>query len=327
MKIVVSGGTGFIGEALCKQLLENGHRVTVLTRDLTRAWRQFGAGPELIRWDGLCEGDWERAIDDADAIVNLAGASIADARWTDSRKRLLVESRVVATRRLVDALARHARRAVVLVSASGIGYYGPSDDRVLDERAPRGPGFLADLSAAWEAEAVRAEALGARVVRLRIGMVLERNGGALPKMFLPFRLFTGGPILPGTQWVSWIHRQDLLGLIQWALTNPVISGPFNAVAPQTVTMTQFCRALGHVMGRPSWLPVPEFAVGLGLGELGTLLTTGQRVTPMLALSNGFPFLYPELVSALRAILQPVRVSEPQVSTSGGRRPPVAGGIR
>ncbi|MDN5942958.1 MAG: DUF1731 domain-containing protein, partial [Nitrospira sp.] len=163
-------------------------------------------------------------------------------------------------------------------------------------------GFLADLCLAWEAEAVRAVEMGVRVVMLRTGMVLEQDGGALPKMLLPFKMFAGGPIMPGTQWVSWIHRHDHIGLIQWLLTTPNISGPVNAVAPEPVTMNQFCNTLGRALHRPSWLPVPGFALNLALGELGTLMTTGQRVIPAKALSKGYVFHYPKLEPAFRAIL-------------------------
>ena len=166
-----------------------------------------------------------------------------------------------------------------------------------------GQGFLADLSFAWEAEALRAEEFGVRVVMLRTGMVLEQDGGALPKMLLPFRLFAGGPIMPGTQWVSWIHRHDHIGLVQWALTTPSVSGPVNAVAPEAVTMKRFCEVLGRVLHRPSWLPVPGFALRVALGELGTLMTTGQRVNPAKALSGGYVFHYPTLEPALRAIMR------------------------
>jgi uncharacterized protein (TIGR01777 family) len=302
MHIVVTGGTGFIGAALSEQLANQGHRVTLLTRDTNRAWRRLGNLCDYVEWDGVTPGTWETSFEQADAVVNLAGASIADERWTESRKRYLIESRVSATRLLVQALGRRASRPVVLISGSGVGYYGTGDDRLLDERSERGSGCLAELSDAWEAEACRAEALGVRVIRLRIGMVLERNGGALPRMLLPFKLFAGGPVAPGTQWVSWIHRQDLIGLIQWAMTNHTVSGPLNAVAPGAVTMAEFCRVLGRVMGRPSWLQVPGFAVRLALGEMASLLTTGQRVTPMVALSSGFPFVHPDLESALHAIL-------------------------
>jgi len=247
-------------------------------------------------------GAWEQCLEGADAVVNLAGAPIADGRWTEARKRWLTESRVLTTRLLAEAMSRRTSKPRALVSASGIGYYGASDDRVLDEGAARGEGFLADLCLAWEAEALRAAEFDVRVVTLRTGMVLEQDGGALPKMLLPFRLFAGGPIMPGTQWVSWIHRRDHIGLIQWILVTPDISGPINAVAPEAVTMNRFCEVLGRILHRPSWLPVPGFALRMALGELGTLMTTGQRVNPSKALSRGYVFHYPNLEPALRAIL-------------------------
>ena len=302
MHIVVTGGTGFIGRPLCASLSQEGHRVTLLTRRKEEAERLFGSAVTAVEWNGTETGAWEQSLEEADAVINLAGAPIADARWTDARKRLLTLSRVLTTRLLVVALSRRSSKPCTLISASGIGYYGASDDRVLDEGAVRGQGFLADLCLAWEAEALRAAKFGVRVVMLRTGMVLEQDGGALPKMLLPFRLFAGGPILPGTQWVSWIHRRDHIGLIQWLLTTPSISGPVNAVAPGAVTMNRFCEVLGQALHRPSWLPVPGFALQLALGELGTLLTTGQRVNPAKAISGGYVFHYPTLEPALRAIV-------------------------
>jgi hypothetical protein len=255
-----------------------------------------------VEWNGRDTGPWERALDGADAVINLAGAPIADARWTDARKQILTDSRVFTTRLLASALSRRASKPATFISASGIGYYGPSDDRLLDEGVARGAGFLADLCLAWEAEAMRAAEFGARVVILRTGMVLEADGGALAKMLLPFKMFAGGPIMPGTQWVSWIHRNDHIGLIKWALTTATISGPINAVAPEPVTMKTFCEVLGQVLHRPSWLPVPGLALKMLLGELGTLMTTGQRVTPAKAMAGGYRFQYPTLEPALQAIL-------------------------
>jgi uncharacterized protein (TIGR01777 family) len=199
-------------------------------------------------------------------------------------------------------MARRSSRPRTLINASGVGYYGASDDRVLDEGSVRGQGFLADLCLEWEAAALRAAGFGTRVVLLRTGMVLEQDGGALPKMLVPFRLFAGGPILPGTQWISWIHRRDHIGLIQWALRASTLSGPLNAVALLPVTMNEFSETLGKVLHRPSWLPVPGLALNVALGELGTLMTTGQRVSPAKALSGGYNFQYPMLEPALRAIL-------------------------
>jgi uncharacterized protein len=301
MQIVVTGGTGFIGRPLCASLCQEGHHITLLTRRID-AERSWGSTVTVVEWNGLEGRAWEHCLDGADAVIHLAGAPIADGRWNDARKQLLMESRVLTTRLLVEALSRCSSKPRTLVSASGIGYYGASDDRVLDEGAARGQGFLADLCLAWEAEALRAAEFGMRVVMLRTGMVLEQDGGALPKMLLPFRFFAGGPIMPGTQWVSWIHRCDHIGLIKWALTTPSISGPVNAVAPEAVTMNRFCDALGRVLHRPSWLPVPGFALYVALGELGTLMTTGQRVNPAKALSRGYIFEYPKLESALRAIM-------------------------
>ena len=302
MHIVVTGGTGFIGRPLCASLTQEGHRVTLLTRRKEEAQRSCGSTVMVVEWNGKEAGAWEHSLEGADAVISLAGAPIADARWTDARKRLLIESRVLTTRLLVEALSRRSFKPRTLISASGIGYYGASDDRVLDEGAARGQGFLADLCLQWEAEALRAAQFGIRVVIVRTGMVLEQDGGALPKMLLPFRLFAGGPIMPGTQWVSWIHRRDHIGLMQWLLATPSVSGPVNAVAPEAVTMHRFCEVLGGVLHRPSWLPVPGFALRVALGELGTLMTTGQRVHPAKALSGGYIFHYPTLEPALRAIL-------------------------
>jgi len=299
MKIIVTGGTGFIGHALVSELARQGHEVVVLTR---KAGRPSQSSVRFVEWDARSTASWQAEVASADAVVNLAGEPIAEGRWTDARKHLLLNSRILATRLLVDALAGRSTTLPILISASGIGYYGASDDRLLDERSSLGEGFLANLSAAWEAEALRAGQFGTRVVLLRTGMVLERDGGALPKMMLPFRLFAGGPVLPGTQWVSWIHRSDLIGLIQWALATPTISGPVNAVAPEPVTMNAFCDVLGKVLHRPSWLPVPGLALRLMLGELGTLMTTGQRVEPAKARAGGYSFRYPSVESALRAIV-------------------------
>lgn len=303
MNIVITGGTGFIGRALCTALFRGGHRVSVLTRNVGQISYQPGVSVKPVEWNGRDTGPWEQTLEGADAIINLAGAPIADARWTVARKQLLTDSRVLTTRLLVRALSRCSSKPATFISASGIGYYGASDDRLLDEGAARGQGFLADLCLAWEAEALKAAEFGVRVVILRTGMVLEQDGGALPKMLLPFRFFAGGPIMPGNQWVSWIHRRDHVGLIQWALSTPTVSGPINAVAPEPVTMNTFCEVLGGVLHRPLWLPVPRFALNMLLGELGTLMTTGQRVIPAKAVAGGYAFHYPTLEPALRAALK------------------------
>ncbi|OQW42486.1 MAG: hypothetical protein A4C66_09410 [Nitrospira sp. HN-bin3] len=306
MKIVIIGGTGFIGRALCATLIQGGHRVVVLTRQLGQIHHRPELPVQAVEWNARDSGPWEQVLEGADAVINLAGTPIADTRWTDLRKQLIIDSRILTTRLLVRALSRWSSKPATFISASGIGYYGATDDRQLDEGAARGEGFLADLCLGWESEALRAAEFGARVVTLRTGMVLEQDGGALPKMLLPFRFFAGGPIMPGNQWVSWIHRRDHIGLIQWALSTPTVSGPINAVAPEPVTMKTFCEVLGRVLHRPSWLPVPGFALNALLGELGTLMTTGQRVIPAKALAGGYRFQYPTLEPALQAILTDAR---------------------
>jgi uncharacterized protein (TIGR01777 family) len=292
-------------------LCQHGHRVTILTKNREDAQRLFGSTVMAVEWSATRSGAWEESLAGAEGVINLAGAPIAEARWTGARKKLLRDSRVLTTRLLVEAMSRRSSKPRTLISASGIGYYGAGDDRLLDEGAPHGQGFLADLCLAWEGEALRAAEFGTRVVLLRTGMVLEQDGGALPKMLSPFRWFVGGPMLPGTQWVSWIHRRDHIGLIQWALATPGVSGPLNAVAPAAVTMARFCEALGRVLHRPSWLPVPGLTLEIMLGELGTLMTTGQRVTPRKAIEGGYVFRYAALDSALQAIFaRPAAAQQP-----------------
>jgi uncharacterized protein (TIGR01777 family) len=289
MRVLVTGGTGFIGAALCHALTGAGHAVTVVARH-----------PEHV--DGAAIG-WERvsaAVRESDALVNLAGEPLASRRWSARQKELIRESRVRATRTLVDAVAAAGPRPRVLVNASAVGYYGPRDDEALDESAGPGAGFLADVCRAWEEEARRAEDLGLRVVRLRLGVVLAADGGALARMLPPFRAFVGGPIGSGRQWMSWIHRDDVTGLVVAALGNDGYRGPVNATAPQPVTNREFAKALGRTLARPAWLPTPASALRLALGEMAELLLAGQRVLPGVANRLGYQWRYPELGGALRA---------------------------
>jgi hypothetical protein len=302
MTIVIAGGTGFIGHALCHTLVQDGHELTVLSRNPGLAKSRLDPRITIINWDGLSRGTWEQALWGAAAVINLAGEPIADARWTAERKQRLRDSRIGSTQLLVEALGSITTRPPLLLNASAIGYYGPGDSRLMTEETPAGLGFLADLCVAWEREARQAESLGLRVVRLRTGMVLGKDGGALPRMLPPFRMFLGGPVAPGTQWMSWIHQFDLVGLIQWILRDQTVTGAVNGVAPGAVTMKEFCRTLGFVLGRPSWLPVPRFVLTLALGEMATLLTTGPRVEPAAAMRGGYRFRYPTLEPALREIL-------------------------
>ncbi len=300
MKVVVSGGTGYNGRALCKGLLRAGHEVRVTTRDEEAARRRAPSRVELVH-PGSPEG-WADAVRGCDAVINLAGESIADGRWTPGRKQALQRSRVATTRSLVDACGAIDERPSVFISASAVGYYGPSGNDKLDETAPAGDDFLARLCVAWEDEAGRATELGMRLVVPRIGVVLGDGGGALERMVIPFRMFVGGPIGSGKQWLSWVHRHDVVALLIDALTNDRMQGPVNAVAPDARTMADFSRALGAAMRRPSWIPVPSFALRLALGEMAEMLLTGQRVVPAAAEAAGYRFRYRSLGDALAEIL-------------------------
>ncbi len=301
MKVIVSGGTGFIGRALCRTLVRNGTTVTVLSRQGLPVGMSQQSAVKLVKWDGTAAGSWETELESAGAVINLAGEPIAAGRWTQERKRIIWESRVKTTQLLVRAMSHVSGRPPVFINASGVGYYGTSEEKIFDEQDGPGSDFFSDLCRAWEEAALAARTFGVRVACLRIGMVLERDGGALLKMVPPFRAFVGGPISPGTQWVSWIHRADLIGLIEWAIEHKRITGPVNAVAPEAVTMKDFSKSLGRALSRPSWLPVPGFALQLAFGELASFMTTGQRVTPKVAVEEGYQFRYPHLDSALQSI--------------------------
>jgi len=238
----------------------------------------------------------------ADALVNLAGASIAQ-RWTTSHKAALWESRVPLTRRLVQAVRLTEGGPRTLINGSAVGFYGPHGDESLTEEAPHGSDFLASLADAWEREALAASP-AARVVLLRTGIVLDRSGGALPQMARPIRWFVGGPIGSGRQYLSWIHREDWVSMVVWALTNDVVTGALNVTAPTPVTNLEFTRTLGAVLRRPTLLPAPGFALRAVLGEMADMILTGQRVVPAKARGLGFEFQYPALEAALRDLLAP-----------------------
>ncbi|HTM02332.1 MAG TPA: TIGR01777 family oxidoreductase [Vicinamibacterales bacterium] len=292
MRIVVSGGSGFLGRPLCRALRDSGHRVIVLTRRL----RQEG---DLAWSPDFASGAWVAAVHAADVVINLAGEGIADRRWSAARKAAILQSRVTATRALAAAL-RDAVRPAVFLSGSAIGIYGNRGDESLAEDTPAGTDFLAQVCVEWEREAT---SLGdiTRVVLLRTGIVLARDGGALPRMAFPFRLFAGGALGSGRQFMSWIHRDDWIAMTMWAMSAS-IRGPINLTAPAPVDNADFARTLGRVLHRPSALPVPAFVLRLALGELAdTALLGSQRAVPQRALANGFGFRYPDLGEALRAI--------------------------
>jgi uncharacterized protein len=279
MNVAITGASGFIGRSLAARLIAEGHSIQAISL-------RSGVAPDAFRG--------------CDAVVHLAGEPVAQ-RWTDSAKKTIFDSRVEGTRAVVAALAGLERRPPVLVSASGVGYYGSRGDEILAEDAPPGTDFLGQLSVAWEQAGREAEKFGVRVVTPRIGVVLGRGGGALHKMLLPFQLGVGGRIGNGRQWMSWIHIDDLVGLIEFAISNAALAGAVNAVAPRPATNADFTRELAEALHRPAVVPIPEFALKLLLGEMASMLLGGQRVIPRKALDAGFEFHYSELGSALAAL--------------------------
>jgi hypothetical protein len=301
MKILVTGSTGFIGTALCQDLQRAGHTVCRLVRPGRTAEKTRGADGFDVNWNPAT-GELGGAAVGADAVVNLAGASIADGRWTAERKQLLLASRVDITRALVRALSKMAARPRVLVSASGIGYYGSCGDQVLTEESPPGQDFLSRLGQEWEAEAAKAEALGIRVVRARFGVILARHGGALPRMVRPFLWGVGGKIASGEQWMSWVTLQDVVAILRFALENGAARGAMNAVSPQPVRNAEFTKVLAKTLRRPALFPAPAFALRLLLGEMADeLLLASQRVIPAQLEKLGYRFLHPDLPGALAAV--------------------------
>ncbi|MBI4825067.1 MAG: TIGR01777 family protein [Nitrospirae bacterium] len=295
MKILITGGSGFIGPALTRELRDEGHDVIITTRHSSDS-------KDMITWNppDLIPSE---IISKIDAVINLAGEPIAPERWTEERKERIMSSRVETTRALVESMKNAEPRPKALISASAIGYYGPHGDEIINEAFPPASDFLAGVCKAWEAEALKAEELGTRVVLVRIGGVLEKDGGILKHMSAQFNFMLGGPVGDGRQWFSWIHRDDIVGIIKFALQNNSISGPVNGTAPDPVTNLAFSTALGKAMKRPSYIAVPAFVIKMALGELADILITGQRVVPEKALNAGYKFKYTEINEALRTIFR------------------------
>ena len=301
MKTLVTGSTGLAGTALVSDLQRAGHTVCRLVRPDTRAEAIRGSEGFDVRWDPAT-GELGAAGVGADAVVNLAGASIAEGRWTPERKKLLRTSRVDTTRALVSALAKMATRPRVLVSASAVGIYGNCGDDLLTEERKPGEDFLSGIAMEWEAEAEKAEALGIRVVRARFGVILDKSGGALPKMARPFQFGVGGRIGSGRQWMSWVTLADAVAILRFALENGSARGPINVVSPQPVRNLEFTKALAAALHRPALFPAPAFALRLMLGEMAdALLLSSQRVVPAQLEKLGYRFLHPDLSAALRSL--------------------------
>jgi uncharacterized protein (TIGR01777 family) len=303
MRVVVAGGTGLIGRRLVAALVERGDEVSLLARSSRSArTANLPAAVRLVEADVTTAGPWQASLSECDAVVNLVGENVFTHAWTDDYKRRLRSSRVDSTQRIAEALAQAPRRPDgserVWVNGSAIGYYGERGETECTEATPAGDDFLAKLCIDWEAATTPAAEAGVRVVLMRTGVVLDRAGGALPKLDFPIKLFLGGPIGPGTQWTSWIHHADMVGLILFALDQTSLAGPVNATAPHPARNRQLVAEIGRVLRRPIWLPAPSFALRLLLGERAKVVLASQRVLPSRALTQGYRFRFPELGPAI-----------------------------
>jgi uncharacterized protein (TIGR01777 family) len=302
--VIIIGGTGFIGRSLAVGLAEAGYDVAVLTRRPGKASALFGRQVTAVGWDGRSSAGWLEFASGARAIINLAGENIGAGRWTANRKRAIVRSRLDAGQAIVEAVRRASSKPEVLIQASAVGYYGSCAGEELQESAPAGKGFLAGVVQEWEKSTAETESYGVRRAVIRSGLVLDADGGVLPRFLRPFRFFSGGPLGSGRQWISWIHRRDEVAAIRFLLEKEESAGVFNLVAPQSLTMKEFVHTLGRVMRRPAVFRVPAVLLRLLFGEMAEeTILAGQRVLPAALLSAGFEFLYPDLESALREIVR------------------------
>ena len=301
MNVLIFGGTGFVGRNLTDELLDNGYQVFIVTRNRQRTAKDLGHEAEVIEWDNNSPLSSINKFGAIDVVINLAGESIGNRRWSKAVKHEILASRIRTTRAIVSAINNHTIEPKVLINASAVGYYGPRQDDEITEYEAAGQDFLAQVCREWENEAYKVKCDLTRVVTVRIGVVLGKEG-ALNRMAMPFKSYMGGPLGTGNQWLSWIHVKDLTGLIRFVIEHQELIGPINATAPEPLTMRNFCHVLGEVMNRPSWLPVPEFILKIALGQMAEMLIHGQRVVPNKIIGAGFKFRFPKLKPALEDAL-------------------------
>jgi len=303
MRVIITGATGFIGKALCQELTDAKYEVVALSRNREAGTKILGEKVKVAQWDGKTSDSWGNLANGAYAIINLAGENISSGRWTGKRKKIIIESRLNAGKAVVESAKNAKEKPKVVIQASGIGYYGSHGDEIIDEESAPGKGFLPEVAQQWELSTKAVKLVGVRHIIIRTGIVLGKDGGAFPRLILPFRLFVGGHLGNGEQWFSWIHLKDEVRAIRFLIEKEDLGGVFNLTAPEAIKEKNFARVLGKVMRRPSWFPVPGFLLRLVFGEMaeGALLT-GQRVAPKRLLETGFEFLYPEVEPALREIL-------------------------
>jgi hypothetical protein len=303
MRIIITGGTGFIGKALSNHLAEAGYEVIVLSRKAKTADKILGGKVTLAEWDGKTAKGWVNYAEGAFAIINLAGENIAGGRWTPSKKEKILGSRLNAGNAVVEAVKETKEKPKVVVQSSGIGYYGVHSEEIVDETFPLGTGFLPEVAQRWENSTKGVESLGVRHIVIRTGVVLGRDGGALPRLITPFKFFLGGHPGNGEQYFSWICLQDEIRAIRFLMEKEDLNGAFNLTAPGSLKMKDFCSVLGKVMRKPSWFPLPGFFLHLIYGQMAEeTILTGQRVIPKRLQEAGFEFIYPEAEPALQEIL-------------------------
>jgi uncharacterized protein len=304
MRAIITGATGFIGRALCRELHKD-YELIALSRHAEGAAQSASDAAKIVQWDARTATGWQQETEDAYAIINLAGENLGSGRWNQARKARILESRLDATKAIIEAVKSVQTKPKVVILASAVGYYGPRQDQPLDETAMPGEGFLADVCRQVEGLAAEIESLGVWCIVIRTGIVLGRDGGALAKLAMPFRFYLGGHLGTGRQWFSWISLDDEVAAIRFLMENENLRGAFNLTAPQPVTMKEFCKVLGKVLHRPAWLNVPAFAARLAFGEMADeMLLSGQRVLPSRLQAAGFKFKHPDVEKALSDIIKP-----------------------
>ncbi|MDP1677310.1 MAG: TIGR01777 family oxidoreductase [Bacteroidota bacterium] len=302
MKILITGGTGFIGSYLLHQLSQETHHIILLTRSESRTTTVNKAEVKYVHWNSQTTDTWSKELDGCDIVINLIGKNIFEERWNGKVKQEILNSRITPTKLLVEAIARMERKPSLLISISAVGFYGDRNDEVITEQSSGGNDFLADVVKQWEEAACEAEQYDVRVVTPRIGLVLEKSGGVIGKMLLPFKLFVGGPIGSGQQFLPWIHMDDVVRGILYPIENKNFHGVYNLVSPNPITMNEFSKSFGNVLHRPSWIHVPNVALQILYGEGSKVILSGQRAVPEKLLTAGYRFSFSDLKIALKNIL-------------------------
>lgn len=301
--IIITGATGLIGKKLVKSLYDRNDEVIVFSRDIKKAKSILPSVKEFVEWNYQKPEQWKSNLENSDTVVHLAGINLFSKRWSENFKREIIESREVSSRNIAEAINSCSNKPEILISASGIGYYGDCGDKILNEESPSGNDFLADVCKVWESETRKVELSGVRSVQIRTGVVLSTEDGALKQMLPPFKFFIGGPLGSGKQWVSWIHIEDIVGIYIQAIDNKNLLGAVNAASPNPVKMKEFSKALGKILNRPSLLPVPKFILRFVVGEAAEVVTASQRVISNKLIQSGYQFKFTNLEAAFRDLLK------------------------